>query len=178
MQSVLLSVGAGGADIVFIAGAVYCVHKTKETILTAIGLMAIDILGLILLLVIPNSHAKLVGFYLAWSYCAAYVLMVTSVSNNVSGYTKKIFYNGIIMIFYTLGNFCGPLMIVESQAPSYYGGMIGYICANVIVVILLFIARHKMAVVNKKRLASNTYVITNVEDDLSDVQDPNFIYRL
>jgi hypothetical protein len=140
--------------------------------------MIIDIIGIILLEVIPNQHAKLVGFYLAWSYCAAYVLMVTSVSNNVSGYTKKIFYNGVIMIFYTLGNFCGPLMIVESQAPNYMGGMIGYICANSIVVVLLLIARYKMAVINRIRLNTSPDVMTSVEDDLSDLQDPNFLYRL
>jgi hypothetical protein len=140
--------------------------------------MIIDIIGIILLEVIPNQHAKLVGFYLAWSYCAAYVLMVTSVSNNVSGYTKKIFYNGVIMIFYTLGNFCGPLMIVESQAPNYIGGMIGYICANAIVVVLLLIARYKMAAINRTRLNTSPDVMTSVEDDLSDLQDPNFLYRL
>lgn len=140
--------------------------------------MVIDIIGLILMLVIPITHVKLLGFYLAWSYCAAYVLMVTSISNNVSGYTKKIFYNGVLMIFYTIGNFCGPLMIVESQAPTYIGAMLGYICANVIVVILLLVARWKMATINKQRLSSTTVVMTHVEDDLSDVQDSNFLYRL
>ncbi|KAI8888428.1 MFS general substrate transporter [Backusella circina FSU 941] len=198
LQSVLLSVGAGGADIIFIVSAVYFVHKTKQTIYTAIGIMVVNILGLILLEVIPNQKAKLVGFYLAWSYCAVYVLMIASVSNNVSGYTKKIFYNGMIMIFYTignrnyilsdlsislntlitLGNFCGPLMIVESQAPNYIGGMIGYICANALVIILLLIVRRKMAASNKKRLSVMPNLITQVEDDLSDQQDPNFLYRL
>ncbi|KAI7906633.1 major facilitator superfamily domain-containing protein [Cokeromyces recurvatus] len=178
LQAVLLSVGAGGADIIFIVGSIYIVHKTKQTIYTAIGLMVIDIIGLILLLVIPNPHIKLVGFYLAWSYCAAYVLMVTSISNNVSGYTKKIFYNGILMIFYTIGNFVGPLLIVESQAPRYIGAMVGYIVANSVVVVLLLIARWKMAVVNKRRLMSANIVVTNVEDDLSDVQDTTFFYRL
>ncbi|KAI8879697.1 MFS general substrate transporter [Backusella circina FSU 941] len=178
LQAVLLSVGAGAADIVFIVAAIYIVNKTKQTIYTAVGLMIIDIIGIILLEVIPNQHAKLVGFYLAWSYCAAYVLMVTSVSNNVSGYTKKIFYNGVIMIFYTLGNFCGPLMIVDSQAPNYIGGMIGYICANTIVVILLLVARYQMAAINRTRLNTSPDVMTSVEDDLSDLQDPNFLYRL
>jgi hypothetical protein len=166
------------ADIIFIIGSIYIVHKTKQTIYTAVGLMVIDIIGLILLEVIPYPHAKLVGFYLSWSYCAAYVLMVTSISNNVSGYTKKIFYNGIVMIFYTIGNFCGPLMIVDSQAPNYIGGMVGYICANTIVVVLLLTARYKMAKVNNERLSSSATVMTHVEDDLSDVQDSNFLYRL
>lgn len=170
--------GAGGADIIFIIGSIYVVRKTKQTLYTAVGLMVIDIIGLILLEVIPQLHAKLLGFYLSWSYCAAYVLMVTSISNNVTGYTKKIFYNGVVMIFYTIGNFCGPLMIAEKEAPHYTSAMVGYIVANSIVVVLLLVARYKMAQVNKQRLSTNNNVMTHVEDDLSDVQDTNFLYRL
>jgi hypothetical protein len=69
-------------------------------------------------------------------------------------------------------------MIVESQAPNYIGGMIGYICANSLVIILLLIVRRKMAASNKKRLSSMPNLVTQVEDDLSDIQDPNFLYRL
>ena len=174
----MLSIGAGVADIIFIVAAIVLVRKTRQTIYTAVGLMIIDILGLILLEVIPQPHVKLVGFYMSWAYAAVYVLMVTSISNNVSGYTKKIFYNGMVMIFYTIGNFCGPLMIVESQAPNYISAMIGYICANFVVVILLLIARQKMANVNKQRTTSPAVIMTNVEDDLSDLQDTNFLYRL
>lgn len=173
-----MSIGAGVADIFFIITAIVVVRKTKQTILTAVGLMVIDIIGLILLEVIPRPHLKLIGFYLTWSYAAVYVLMVTSISNNVSGYTKKIFYNGMVMIFYTIGNFCGPLMIVETQAPNYISAMVGYIVANSIVVCLLLIARYKMSSVNKERMSSSAVIMTNVEDDLSDVQDTNFLYRL
>ncbi|KAI8140043.1 major facilitator superfamily domain-containing protein [Fennellomyces sp. T-0311] len=178
LDSILLTVGAGGSTVLFIVLGVYCVNKTHQTLYTACGLMTIDIIGLILLIVIPTPKVKLIGFYLAWSYCAAYVLLVTSISNNVSGYTKKIFYNGLLMVFYTLGNFCGPLMMVSTQAPTYIGGMIGYICANVVVVILLLVARWRMSVVNTRRMAKPSSILTNVEDDLSDVQDTNFLYRL
>lgn len=178
LQAVLLSIGAGAADIFFIITAIVLVRKTKQTILVAVGLMVVDIIGLILLEVIPLPHVKLVGFYLTWSFASVYVLMVTSISNNVSGYTKKIFYNGMVMIFYTIGNFCGPLMIVESQAPNYISAMIGYIVANSVVVCLLLIARYKMSSVNKQRMASTAVIMTNVEDDLSDVQDTTFLYRL
>lgn len=98
----LLSSGTGGIDIVFIIVAVWCVRKTGQLLYTAVGLMVIDIIGLILLETIPLTKAKLVGFYLAWSYCAAWVLLITSISNNVSGYTKKIFYNGLLIVFYTV----------------------------------------------------------------------------
>lgn len=140
--------------------------------------MAIDILGLILLLVIPEPRLKLIGVYLTWSYTGAYVLMVTSISNNISGYTKKIFYNGAFMIFYTLGNFIGPLLMVESTGPRYMPAIITYTCSNFVVVILWLFARRRMAAINKQRITNPSNEITNVEDDLTDIQDPNFLYRL
>lgn len=46
-------------------------------------------------------------------------LLQTLVSNNVSGYTKRVFFNGVNMVAMTIGNFCGPLMMAENQAPAY-----------------------------------------------------------
>lgn len=69
-------------------------------------------------------------------------------------------------------------MMTDDQKPSYLGAMLGYIVANVLVIVLLLIARWKMATINRYRMLRPPGVATNVEDDLSDVQDPNFIYRL
>ena len=68
--------------------------------------------------------------------------------------------------------------MIESQKPMYLAGMLTYIIAGALVVILLLYVRWKMYNVNRYRLARNSGIATNVEDDLSDVQDPNFIYRL
>ncbi|KAI9278607.1 major facilitator superfamily domain-containing protein [Phascolomyces articulosus] len=178
LESVLLTIGTGGSDIIFIIAAVWCARKTGNLLYTACGLMVIDVVGLILLQVIPVMRLKLIGFYMSWSYCAAYVLMIASITNNVSGYTKKIFYNGSLMVFYTIGNAVGPLLMIESQAPGYITGMTTYTVANALVIVLLCIARWKMASVNRYRLARSSGVVTNVEDDLSDVADPNYIYTM
>lgn len=61
------------------------------------------IVGLILLVAIPLPKAKLLGLYLCWSYAAAYTMLLASVANNVSGYTKKVFYSVSIVVFYTIG---------------------------------------------------------------------------
>jgi hypothetical protein len=179
----LLSAGAGGSTILFIVIGVISVQKTKQTIYSACGLMAANIVGMILLLVIPVTRVKLLGFYMAWAYCSVYVLLVTSISNNVTGYTKKIFYNGALMVFYTLGNFIGPLMMVE---PPYLAGMLGYLVCNCVVIVLMLIARWRMALVNRRRLLLLSHVSTNAmaqanmyaQDDISDEQDQNFIYLL
>lgn len=183
LQSMLLTAGAGGSTVIFIIAAIVGVRKTQQTIYTAVGLTVVNVIGLILLLVIPVTRVKLIGFYMAWSYVSVYVLLITCISNNVTGYTKKIFYNGVLMLFYTIGNFVGPLMMVN---PPYIEGMIGYLVANCLVAVLLLIARWRMAVVNRRRLllmghTSNTTVIasyTYVQEDISDEQDQSFIYIL
>lgn len=69
-------------------------------------------------------------------------------------------------------------MMTDDQKPNYLPAMLGYIIANSIVIVLLLIVRWKMAAVNRQRILRPSGTVTNVEDDLSDVQDPNFIYRL
>ncbi|KAG0185730.1 hypothetical protein DFQ28_008926, partial [Apophysomyces sp. BC1034] len=57
----------------------------------------ISAIGMVLIIVIPVPKVKLIGLCLQMAIVTTYVLMLTSISNNVSGYTKKIFYNGMMM---------------------------------------------------------------------------------
>ncbi|KAG1051219.1 hypothetical protein G6F43_006556 [Rhizopus delemar] len=178
IQASFITLGGGAAVILWIGGSVLLVQRINQTIYMIAVLMLIDVVGLILLLVITDVRLKLIGIYIMWAYTGAYVLIVASISNNVTGYTKKIFYNGMFMIFYTIGNFVGPFLMVEDTKPSYAPAIITYICCNFVTAILVLIARMKMAAVNKKRISNPSAEIINVEDDLTDVQDPNFLYRL
>ncbi|SAM05360.1 hypothetical protein [Absidia glauca] len=179
LQSVLLSAGSGISDIIYICTSVYIVTRKEGRVLyTAMGLMGMDLIGLLLLLLIPSPKLKLIGFYLCWPYAATYVLILTCITNNVSGYTKKIFYNGMVTIFYTLGNFVGPFMMVEEQKPSYYGGMIGYLCSCFMCIVCLGFARWTMARVNVKRSQHRPDENKPVEEDQTDKEDLGFIYLL
>ena len=140
--------------------------------------MGISILGLVLLLVIPIAQVKLVGLYMCWSFAAAYVLFLTAIANNVIGYTKKIFYSSAVMVLYTIGNFAGPQMMSASAGPLYLGGMIGFIVADFLAIILLQIARYLMLKTNKERLANPSSEKFDPSLDLTDIQNTNFIYRL
>jgi ACS family allantoate permease-like MFS transporter len=128
--------------------------------------------------VIPVAKVKLLGLYMCWAFCAAYVLFLTALANNVSGYTKKIFYSSAVMVFYTIGNFAGPQMMVDWQKPLYLGGMIGYIAADLICILLLQYARWEMAKSNKKRMETPAAEQVDVNDDLTDKENPHFMYRL
>jgi ACS family allantoate permease-like MFS transporter len=171
-------VPSGVVDCIYIAFAIWYNRKYGNTLHLACIMLAICILGLILLIVIPIPQVKLVGLYMCWSFCAGYVLFLTALANNVSGYTKKIFYSSSIMVFYTIGNFAGPQMIVDSQKPLYLGGMIGYMAADAICIVLLQIARYIMAKSNKERLENPSKEKVDLTQDLTDRENPHFIYRL
>lgn len=69
--------------------------------------------------------------------------------------------------------------MVDWQKPLYLGGMIAYIAADAIVIALLIIARILMARSNRKRLANPIAVNPDkLSQDITDQEDPNFIYRL
>lgn len=135
-------------------------------------------IGLILLLAIPSGGVKLLGYYLSWASTGSYALIITMIGNNVKGYTKKIFYNGSLMCFYTIGNFCGPLMMVAKQAPRYLGGIGGFLGGYVVALICYIIMRIWMSRENKRRLANLTGEPCDIYQDLTDREDKNFIYLL
>jgi ACS family allantoate permease-like MFS transporter len=178
LNAILLTVPSGVVDCLFIVFAIWFNRRYGQTLHLACVLLVICIIGLILLIVIPVPQVKLLGLYMCWSFCAAYILFLTALTNNVAGYTKKIFYSSFIMIFYTIGNFAGPQMMVSWQKPLYLGGMIGYIAADAICIILLQYARYTMAKSNKERLANPSNTKIDGTQDLTDRENPHYIYRL
>lgn len=174
----MLSVPSGVVDCIYIGFAIWYNRRYGQTIHLASILLAIAFVGLLLLVVIPVPEVKLLGLYMCWSFAASYALFLTALTNNVSGYSKKIFYSSSVMVFYTIGNFAGPQMMVPSQTPLYLGGMITYMAANLICIVLLQIARYYMAKSNKKRLENPSSEKVDVSQDLTDVENPHFIYRL
>ncbi|KAG2226507.1 hypothetical protein INT45_014251 [Circinella minor] len=177
LNAILLSIPSGVVDCIFIIAAVWYNRRYGQTLYVACFFLVIAIIGLILLVAIPKPQIKLVGLYLSWAYCASYTLMLVCVANNVSGYTKKIFYSSGIIIGYTIGNFVGPLIMVSWQAPLYLGGMIGCMGANLVSIFLLLIARYFMAKVNRERQANigNNDAPLPGTDDLTDKEDTKFL---
>lgn len=157
--------------------SVLVAHKIQRNTFIAIVTTIISLLGCILLAVIPGTP-KLFGLYLSWATTGTGALVLTLVSNNVSGYTKKVFYNAVLIVGQTFGNFIGPLIMVDSQAPTYSGGIIGFCLANALVVVLLIILYVIMKIENNCRLANPPETETDVYLDLTDKQDKNFIYKL
>lgn len=179
-DAVLLTIPSGVFSFILMYASTTYSKKKGEIIWIAIGTCTISLIGLICLLVIPSGGAKLIGLYLSWGCTPTYTLMQASISSNVSGYSKKIFYTSGNLIFYTIGNFIGPLLLREKDAPRYFMGMGVYVAANVVVIILFVFLRYSYTQANKKRhLDKNTNIVALPDDfeDMTDVQNQNFVYR-
>ncbi|KAI9363111.1 major facilitator superfamily domain-containing protein [Pilaira anomala] len=176
--SILLQMPGGASTVVFSLMAVLIARKTGQLYLGVVCSTTISLVGVILLASLPAGKIKLVGFLLAWAMNGTAVMLLTIAGANVTGYTKKLFYNGMNMIFYTLGNFIGPLVMLGKEAPGYKTGMIIYCVANGAILTMLFVNRQIMARQNKVRLANPTDQVFSPNDDLTDRENKNFIYKL
>ncbi|CAO3621515.1 unnamed protein product [Cunninghamella blakesleeana] len=134
-------------------------------------------IGFLLLIVLPNNAIKLIGYYLCWGFFGTFSILTAIISNNISGYSKKVFYNSSITIFFTLSNVVSPLLMFEYEAPLYRSSMIMFLVAMVVSCFCILTALYLMYRSNKRRLATEVSK-TDAYLDLTDREDSNFIYKL
>ena len=82
------------------------------------------------------------------------------------------------MVAMTVGNFIGPLLMTNNQAPAYVGAIAGYAVCNFVTILCLFAVYKIMKKENKRRLDDPATVPTDIYLDLTDKQDRNIIYKL
>lgn len=128
----------------------------------------------LLLAVIPKGAVKLIGIYIATAGTPAYILLQASIASNVSGYTKKIFYTSAgNLIFYTFGNFVGPLLLKAEDSHRYIPAMSIYVACNAVCFSLFGYIRWNYVRENKKRNKHDLIAVA-LPDDLEILTDEQF----
>lgn len=87
----------------------YIGDKTGQRILTSLGGLATATLGVILIVALPleNNVGRLVGYYLTQAFPTSFVALLSLISSNVAGYTKKTTVAALYLIGYCVGNIVG-----------------------------------------------------------------------
>lgn len=165
------------AAAAFAIGFVWLAGRVQK--IAMIGMLAsgVSLVGCVIMATVPGIP-KLSGFYLSWAMTGTGAIIQTLVSNNVSGYTKRVFYNGMGMVAMTIGNFAGPLVMSGNQAPTYTKAMIGYAISNVGIIVCLFSVYLIMKNENKRRLSDPSITETDIYLDQTDKVDRSIIYKL
>lgn len=147
--------------------------------------LLIAALGMLLIACLPESKnvGRLVGYYLTQASPTPFVALLSLISTNVAGWTKKTTVAALYLIGYCVGNIIGPQIFAEKDAPEYRPAEITIIvCYFVCVVDIIFIyfwCKRE----NKKKAAIRAapgYIKLEGQEflDLTDRENPEFIYSL
>ncbi|KAI8149253.1 major facilitator superfamily domain-containing protein [Fennellomyces sp. T-0311] len=177
-ESILLKMPGGVASALLTILSSIIAGKLGQIAYVGSFMCIISFAGVLVLAAVRDGPVKLLGYYLSWGMSGAGALLAATVGTNVSGYSKKIFYNSCLVASGTIGSFIGPLVMLEREKPRYTTGMIVYCVGNVLAIVCFLINRVLMARENKRRLANPPEHETDVSLGLTDVEDRNFIYKL
>ncbi len=147
--------------------------------------MLIAVLGMLLIVCLPlsNSSGRLAGYYLTQASPTGFVALLSLISSNVAGYTKKTTVGALYLIAYCVGNIIGPQTFRPKDKPRYVPAEITIIvCYSVCVVDLVFIHMYYLRR-NKRNEAMRMepgYKKLDKQEflDLTDRENPEFVYTL
>ncbi|KAI9647906.1 hypothetical protein NHQ30_004295 [Ciborinia camelliae] len=102
---------------------------------------------------LPSTHQvpRLIMYYLTGFYNASFVLLLSILTANTAGHTKKILTNATLFIGFCVGNIAGPFFYKSSQAPKYTLGIWSIIVCHLLEVVLILMLRGLLKRDNRKR---------------------------
>ncbi|PYH36335.1 MFS allantoate transporter [Aspergillus neoniger CBS 115656] len=121
--------------------------------LTAIFFLLPNLAGSFGLAFLPatNQVGRLICYYLTGSYNASFVLILSILTGNIAGHTKKVVTNAMIFLGVCAGNIAGPFFYRSEQAPRYTLGIWSMVVANFIEIALIVVLRVVLAWENRRR---------------------------
>lgn len=176
-QSTLLKVAAAAIAMLMSIISGLIAWRAQQNIYTGILMCSISLAGTLILIFIPDGAIKLLGYYLSWGLAEALPMLAAIFGSNVSGYSKKIFYNGSMIAAYTISQFVGPLVMLDREKPRYTTGMIIFAAGNALAIVCFVVMRIMIVRENKQRIANPPSQIYNVNLGLTDREDRNFLYK-
>lgn len=115
-----MSLGAFLLLFVVFTVAVSMMFKNARCVSIALLNIA-SLVGALMIKLLPESHklGRLGGLWLIGGYASAFPTILSLVSSNISGYTKKSTVNGMLFVGFCIGYIIGPLTFLADEAPGY-----------------------------------------------------------
>lgn len=121
------------------------------------------------------------------TYTASFSMIMSLITSNTAGTTKRYAINAIFFISYCVGNIVGPFAFKQSESPTYTSGIVTILIAYCVEIVLLLGFGAYMAYLNKRKnekLAAMGLSLETVQQqradaatkDLTDIQSPYFQY--
>lgn len=141
--------------------------------------------GMLLIVCLPlsNNSGRLAGYYLTQSSPTGFVALLSLLSSNVAGYTKKTTIAALYLIGYCAGNIIGPQTFRPNDKPRYIPAEITILCCWGFCLLdmgfIYWYYRH-LNLKNEKIRAAPGYRKVDKQEflDLTDKENHEFVYTL
>ncbi|KAI0407691.1 major facilitator superfamily transporter allantoate [Xylaria palmicola] len=190
-QSLLLGTPGGAVQVITLVVFGYLGRKFNNRILINSTGPLLAIFGLFLIRFLPlqNRGGRLAGYYLYSSGSTGFVCVLSLISSNVAGWTKKTTAAAMYLVSYCVGNdtdeeqIIGPQVFRPGDAPAYHNAittvLVSYIVAYLVLMFIYFWCRRQNAIKATIRAAAGYTKIEGQEFlDLTDRENPEFNYAL
>ncbi|KAI8071750.1 major facilitator superfamily domain-containing protein [Gongronella butleri] len=176
-QSILMNIPISIFAILIQFAAMWAARRYREVCYVGMASAFLCLVGCVILAAIPDGYTvKIIGLYMAFWTTPAFIMMQTLVNYNVKGTTKKTFYCSAQLCAYSLGNFMGPICLLN-QAPRYTWGMTVFSIANFLEIFIFAYIRWSLIRDQRRRKETALPAHKRQVNNLTDKEDLTFSYR-
>lgn len=139
------------------------------------------IVGTIVILVVTptasNAGGMLIAFYCTQFFLAEGNMIISLITRNTAGQTKKSLTMTFLFVGWAVGNLIAPQIFQNSDAPRYLHGFLAHIVIYAVFIALTVLTRVILMRRNKAKEGESSDVSHELAfQDLTDRENPNFRY--
>ncbi|KAJ5980414.1 hypothetical protein N7481_007712 [Penicillium waksmanii] len=181
LQTTLLNIAQGSWTIIVMIGSAWASQRFQQTCFTMILWAIPAIVGTIVILVVTptpsNAGGMLIAFYCTQFFLAEGNMIISLVTRNIGGQTKKGITMTIIFIGWAVGNLIAPQIFQNFDAPRYLHGFLAHIVIYAVFIGIVIITRVLLMAKNRTKEQGSSEISHELAfEDLTDQQNPNFRY--
>ncbi|RBQ77689.1 hypothetical protein FVER14953_05682 [Fusarium verticillioides] len=193
-QSLLLGMPLAAYNVIIVLLSASLAERCRKSrCLIAAGASALSLVGTILVRQLPstNNAGRYIGLILCASCANVFPMMLSLISSNVAGFTKKSTVNAVFFLGYCAGNIAGPQFFIPTETPKYETAFTALFVIFCILIGLILAFRQYLAWENSRRdKAQGVHIDAESPDrdamsgavmeatDETDFENKNFRYYL
>lgn len=170
LNTTLLNIPQGAILLISILGCGWIVSHFKNTRCCVMALSQVPgLVGSVLLYLLPddNDNGKLASYYIISTHSVSFTIMMSMMSSNYAGFTKKSTASALIFMGWCAGMVIAPQLFKPSEAPRYPTVfMAQFICFALLIALPMVLQAYLMWS-NKRRDRE----FPNSEEETSGVED-------
>ncbi|KAJ5546733.1 hypothetical protein N7494_004318 [Penicillium frequentans] len=181
LQTTLLNIAQGAWTIIVMIGSAWASQRFQQTCFTMVIWAIPAIVGTIVILVVTptssNAGGMLIAFYCTQFFCAEGNMIISLVTRNIGGQTKKGITMTMVFIGWAVGNLIAPQIFQNSDAPRYLHGFVAHIVIYAVFVAFVSLTRVILMARNRSKEQGSSEISHELAfEDLTDRENPNFRY--